>query len=201
MFVMQGLRKNSHGAPGRAFMVVTIFICCLPLVAAFVMFPSISQRTGSSYDPHIQSNSIGTSRSGLTGPFYLVPSHESMETLVWIAQQGNEDLPVLLSSSSSEALSKSTAIAIFIVGLIPFAIATVEFWRRIATREPFGTNDPIYFTIGEDDNPMSSRGRRTLGTDALVTAYIIFAIVAVVLGVVIASVVTSPDTYSAIAQS
>lgn len=90
-------------------------------------------------------------------------------------------------------LSKETAIAVFVVGLIPFGVATVEFWRRIAVGASFGTAEPVVFTIGEDDAPSSSRGKQVLGKDALVTAYIIFAVVAVVLGIVLISVLTSPD--------
>ena len=91
------------------------------------------------------------------------------------------------------ALSKETAFAVFIVGLIPFAIATVEFWRRIAVGASFGTADPVYFTIGEDDAPSSSRGKQVLGKGALVIAYAIFAVVAVVLGLVLFSVLTTSD--------
>lgn len=65
--------------------------------------------------------------------------------------------------------------AVFIVGCSPFAIATVEFWRRIAVGEPFGTGSDSVI-IGEDDNPESSRGRRILGKDAFIAAYVLFGI-------------------------
>jgi len=93
--------------------------------------------------------------------------------------------------SSDGMLSQETAIAVFVVGLIPFAIATVEFWRRIAVGASFGTNQPVVF-IGQDDNPNSSRGKQVLGRDSLITAYVIFAVVAAVLGLVLFSVVTTP---------
>ena len=98
-------------------------------------------------------------------------------------------------------LSKEATIIIFIIGIIPFIIATFEFWRRIAVGATFGTgSDSVVFpttattttTIGEDNAPNSSRGKQILGTDSLITAYIIFATVAVVLGIVLYSVVTSP---------
>ena len=93
--------------------------------------------------------------------------------------------------SSDGMLSQETAIAVFVVGLIPFAIATVEFWRRIAVGASFGTNEPVVF-IGQDDNPNSSRGKQVLGRDSLITAYVIFAVVTAVLGLVLFSVVTTP---------
>jgi hypothetical protein len=91
-----------------------------------------------------------------------------------------------------QPLSKETTIAVFVVGVIPFAIATYEFWRRIAVGASFGTNDPVVF-IGEDDAPTSSRGRQVLGRDSLITAYLIFAVAFAVLGLVLVSVATSPD--------
>jgi hypothetical protein len=197
------LSNNILVVPWHTLVIAALFIIHWMRVSAFVASPMsviVRPRIASSaaYPTTGRSIHSGTPPQyyGSTIPMYMLPTNEGVESLFWIAQI-NEDF---VASSSSSALSKSTAIAIFVVGLIPFAIATVEFWRRIANRERFGTNDPIYF-IGEDDNPTSSRGRRILGTDALVTAYIIFAIVAVVLGIVIASVLTSPDTYSTFISS
>jgi hypothetical protein len=51
---------------------------------------------------------------------------------------------------------------VFAIGVLPFAWATVEFWRRIAVGESFGTGKDSVI-IGEDLNPESSRGRRVLG--------------------------------------
>lgn len=103
---------------------------------------------------------------------------------------------LLLTDPSADSqvaqLSKETTIVVFVVGVIPFAIATFEFWRRIAVGASFGTNDPVVF-IGEDNAPSSSRGKQVLGRDSLITAYIIFAVVIAVLGLVVFSVVTSPD--------
>jgi hypothetical protein len=100
--------------------------------------------------------------------------------------------PPVESTDIGVGLSKETIIAVFIVGLIPFAVATVEFWRRIAVGDSFGTSEPVVFTIGKDDSPSRSRGKQVLGKDALVAAYVIFATAAVVLGIVFASVLTSP---------
>ena len=97
------------------------------------------------------------------------------------------------AGTAAGMLSQNTAIAVFVIGLIPWTIATYEFWRRIAVGEAFGTRDPVVFTamIGEDDNPVSSRGRQVLGPGALITAYAIFTVVAAVLGLVLYSVTTT----------
>lgn len=87
-------------------------------------------------------------------------------------------------------LDATTTIAVFVVGLIPFVVATIEFWRRIAFGESFGTGTDSV-VIGQDGNRASSRGRRILGKDALVTAGVLFAAAAGVLGVVVYAVVTS----------
>ena len=92
-------------------------------------------------------------------------------------------------------LSDSTIVLVFLAGVFPFAWATVEFWRRIAFGESFGTgSDSVVFTtIGEEDAPQSSRGQRVLGKGALVIAYALFAIAFGVLALVIGSVLTTPD--------
>ena len=87
-------------------------------------------------------------------------------------------------------LSKETTILVFIIG-------AYEFWRRIAVGATFGTgSDSVVFptttTIGNDNDPTSSRGKQILGQDSLITAYIIFTTVAIVLGIVLYAVVTSP---------
>ena len=88
-------------------------------------------------------------------------------------------------------LSNQAIIAVFVIGLVPFAVATVEFWRRIAVGDSFGTGSDSIVIIGEDDSPLSSRGQRVLGKGALVTAYILFALAAGVLGLVFYAVFTS----------
>jgi hypothetical protein len=97
-------------------------------------------------------------------------------------------------------LDPSTTIFIFLVGLFPFAVATVEFWRRIRLGQAFGTGlDSVVFTdatIGEDNAPRSSRGTRVLGRGAVITAIILFGVAAAVIGLAVVSVVTSgiPDS-------
>ncbi|KAL7454689.1 hypothetical protein ACHAWC_006293 [Mediolabrus comicus] len=109
-----------------------------------------------------------------------------------------------------EQQNPTTTIIIFIIGIIPFIWATIEFWRRIAIGASFGTtsdsvvipspfdndenNDNGMITIGEDGNPMSSRGRRTLDRGALTVAYVLFAIAAGSVGLAVASVVMGPTT-------
>jgi hypothetical protein len=95
-------------------------------------------------------------------------------------------------SAAAPGLSPTTTVVVFIVGVIPYIWATIEFWRRIAVGASFGTgSDSVVFSIGEDDNPESSRGKQVLGKGALVIAYILFATAAAVLGLVLLSVITT----------
>jgi hypothetical protein len=104
-----------------------------------------------------------------------------------------------------EQLSTTTNILVFIIGIIPFLWATYEFWRRIAVGASFGTgsdsviipspfaDDDDMIIIGEDNNPNSSRGRRTLDRGALTVAYVLFAVAAGSVAIAVGSVVTSPQ--------
>lgn len=104
-----------------------------------------------------------------------------------------------------EQSSTTTNIIVFVVGIIPFLWATYEFWRRIAVGAPFGTgsdsviipspfvDDDDMIMIGEDNNPNSSRGRRTLDRGALTVAYILFAVAGGSIAIAVASVVMSPQ--------
>ncbi|KAL7458765.1 hypothetical protein ACHAWC_010452 [Mediolabrus comicus] len=122
------------------------------------------------------------------------------------------DSTTAAASVQIEQQDPTTTIVIFIIGIIPFIWATFEFWRRIAVGASFGTtsdsvvipspfddnnndsdNDDM-ITIGEDGNPMSSRGRRTLDRGALTVAYVLFAIAAGSVGLAVASVVMGPTT-------
>ena len=96
--------------------------------------------------------------------------------------------------AATTGLSPTTTIIVFIVGVIPFAWATIESRRRIDVGASFGTgaDSVVFSTIGQDDAPESSRGRRVLGKGALVVAYVLFAIAAGVLGLVLWSVLTTP---------
>ena len=108
-----------------------------------------------------------------------------------------------------EQLSPTATTLLFIGGVSPFAWATYEFWRRIAVGSSFGTgrdsvvipspfeggdgDDDGAVVIGEDGNPMSSRGRRTLDRGALTVAYVLFAVAGASVAIAIASVLMSPS--------
>merc|ERR1712232_1166886 len=81
-------------------------------------------------------------------------------------------------------------VVVFIIGLIPFGWATVEFWRRIAVGEPFGTGKDSVF-IGKDNSPSESRGRRTLDKGAFFVAYILFSAAAGVVCLTLYTVVST----------
>jgi hypothetical protein len=98
------------------------------------------------------------------------------------------------SSSAPGALAPTTTLLVFVAGLIPFAVATVEFWRRVALQLPFGTGgskDQVLIVIGDDSDRQLSRGRRVLGKDALIVAIVLFGVAASVIAIVVASVLTS----------
>lgn len=106
-----------------------------------------------------------------------------------------------LQNTQIEQLSPETTVAVFIIGVIPFVWATIEFWRRIAVGASFGTGsdsvviprpDDDFITIGEDGNPESSRGRRTLDKGALTVAYVLFAVAAGSVGIALMSVLMGP---------
>ena len=64
---------------------------------------------------------------------------------------------------------------VFIIGSVPFVWATIEFWRRIAFGESFGTGKDsviINDTSGKRKKPQ----QRVLGQDAITAAYILFAL-------------------------
>ncbi|CAB9496590.1 expressed unknown protein [Seminavis robusta] len=114
-------------------------------------------------------------------------------------QLGMQDMSWLLLSDASTPPQLITAnnnadVWVFVAGVIPFAWATIEFWRRIAVGESFGTGSDSVTIIGQDNNPESSRGRRVLGKDALIVAYILFGIVAGVLGLVLYTVLSTTSS-------
>lgn len=112
----------------------------------------------------------------------------------WISQENTDSAQSATANfNDTGLLSNKAIIATFVVGVIPFAVATVEFWRRIAVGDSFGTGSDSVVIIGQDEAPLSSRGRRVLGKGALVTAYILFAAAAGVLGIVLYAVLTSGD--------
>jgi hypothetical protein len=102
-----------------------------------------------------------------------------------------------------QGLSPTTNTVIFIIGIIPFLWATYEFWSRIAVGKSFGTgSDSIQIrpssssriTIGKDGEPLKSRGQQVLGDDALLVAYVLFAVAIGAVGIAIYSVVSTPMT-------
>jgi hypothetical protein len=106
-------------------------------------------------------------------------------------------LSMLLDPSSSIEIATAADLSlqnkdvlVFIAGVVPFAWATVEFWRRIAVGEPFGTGkDSVY--IGKDNAPSESRGRQTLDQGAFTVAYILFGLAAGAIGLTLYSVISS----------
>lgn len=103
-------------------------------------------------------------------------------------------------SATADLSLRNSDVVVFIAGIIPFVWATIEFWRRIAVGEPFGTSkDSVVIvrpttTIGQDGNPSQSRGRQTLGQGALIVAYLLFGVAAGVILLTLYSVLTSTPT-------
>lgn len=101
-------------------------------------------------------------------------------------------LAMEMESQTLEKIFKNSDVWVFILGLFPFAWATLEFWRRIMFGEAFGTgSDQV--VIGMDDSPSNSRGRRILGRGALVTAYVLFAASFATLALVLYAISSSPS--------
>jgi len=102
------------------------------------------------------------------------------------------------ASPPIEGLSPTANIIVFIIGLIPFIWATYEFWSRIAVGASFGTGAdsiqirPSGTTIGQDGDPLKSRGQQVLGDDALAVAYFLFAVAIASVSIAVYSVVSSP---------
>jgi hypothetical protein len=98
--------------------------------------------------------------------------------------------PFVLAVEQSSLSLGNQDVWIFVAGLIPFGWAAVEFWRRIAVGQPFGTGtDSVY--IGRDSAPSESRGRRVLDRGAFLVAYVLFGIAAAAICITLFSVVTS----------
>lgn len=133
----------------------------------------------------------------VSSPLKMAPTTDAIDSLLLASnslQLATDSALVEPSSSSTNefVLSPAQTILVFIIGLVPFGFATVEFWRRIAFGESFGTGKDSIVFIGKEGDATSSRGQRVLGNDSLIVAYILFAIAAAVLGVVLVAVVTSP---------
>lgn len=62
---------------------------------------------------------------------------------------------------------------IFVIGCIPFVWAGIEFWRRIAVGDPFGTGvDSVIIEDSSGNRPKPVR--RVLGQDAIIAARLLF---------------------------
>ena len=145
--------------------------------------------------PSCRPNSRGASSLNLVPPEAVDGDSllAAASSLGWISHTATDVAAATTTDADQETglLSNQAIIATFIIGLIPFAVATVEFWRRIAVGGSFGTGQDSVVIIGQDDAPLSSRGRRVLGKGALVTAYILFGVAAAVLGIVLYAVISS----------
>lgn len=73
---------------------------------------------------------------------------------------------------------------VFVLGCVPFVWAGVEFWRRIAVGDPFGTGSDSVF-INDTSGNRTRAVRRVLGADAIFAARVLFAIAGISLASVI----------------
>ena len=190
----------------KAFLASTISLLLLVVVQIITCHSfSITRRSYTSFGTSSRHEQRGNSK-----PFnnhhaignYNTPSLKAIDPM-----QVSE---VQVDNLQIEQLSPTTTIVVFIIGIIPFIWATYEFWRRIAVGASFGTGSdsviiPSPFdggdgkdgddliTIGEDNNPTSSRGRQTLDRGALIVAYVLFAVAGGSIAIAIASVVMGPQ--------
>lgn len=127
--------------------------------------------------------------------FSLIASSEMEASSTISTGTGTEQFT---ASPLIEGLSPTANIIVFIIGLIPFIWATYEFWSRIAVGASFGTGAdsiqirPSGTTIGQDGDPLKSRGQQVLGDDALAVAYFLFAVAIASVSIAVYSVVSSP---------
>ena len=178
----------------RTGVVVLAVVVFLPRSCGAFVVPPVTGRVEESFRQKAPFTAGRSPDDGLT-VFAVIP--EAAQNLLVPETADTATADVLTATVSG--LDDSTTILIFLVGLLPFAVATVEFWRRIRFGEAFGTGkDSVVFTtdvsIGEDDAPLSSRGSRVLGQGALIMAVILFAVAAAVIGLAVVSVVTSPPS-------
>lgn len=91
---------------------------------------------------------------------------------------------------SVQALDPTTTVVVFVLGLVPFVWAAVEFWRRIAVGEPFGTGKDSIIISDEEGVEGSRFGSRpVLGKGAIYLArglmVVAFGTVALSVGAVV----------------
>lgn len=163
-----------------SIIISTIFWC--PSCTSFV-FPDYSCSSRQTYQRH----GYGTQNR-----------HKLLNDHTQLSLQINDISSSLATAAADvdQGLSKTTTVLIFLAGVFPFAWATIEFWRRIAFGEPFGTGSDSVVIIGEENAPESSRGRRVLGKGALTVAYALFAISAFVLAIALYAVISPTDQFA-----
>jgi hypothetical protein len=159
------LRKEKMVLSFDVLLALPILLCCISRTESFQIVPQQISLPHSGADP--------------------VPFLNGHGPLLSLVAESHAE-----SGMNFDFLLKSSDFWVFLAGIFPFAWATVEFWRRIAFGEPFGTSaDSV--VIGIDDSPQDSRGRRVLGKDALITAYILFALAFGTIGVVFYAIFSS----------
>lgn len=124
----------------------------------------------------------------------LLTTSTTTTTTTTLASLGGEESSMLLAADDYLSLFLSNInVWIFLAGLVPFGWATIEFWRRIAVGEPFGTSSNTSVYIGNEFVPNESRGRRrVLDRGAFVVAYVLFGIAAITIGIALYALLTSP---------
>ncbi|KAL7523903.1 hypothetical protein ACHAWF_000735, partial [Thalassiosira exigua] len=167
-----------------------------PLLASARHNKAVRRRT-----PHLMA--VDDAASSLLG----AASNNILAVATDVATTPSVDILDVSDNLQIEQLSPATTLFVFVVGVVPFIWATYEFWRRIAVGASFGTGSdsvviPSPFeeeeggdqiSIGEDGNPSSSRGRRTLDRGALTVAYVLFAVAGGSVAIALASVLMGPQ--------
>ena len=124
----------------------------------------------------------------------ILPLNVDTNVDIPLSNPTTTDLSSFLLNINESTLSNQNIqdIAVFIIGVIPFIWATIEFFRRVSLGLPFGTGkDSVTIFIGEDDNLASSRGKQVLGKGALVIAILLFGIALSSIGIAVYSVISS----------
>jgi hypothetical protein len=168
-------------------------------------FPKISILVASAFLAAVTNAfQVGPSKVASAVPRICAPSFPRHYALLAKENDPTKSLSCAAGSSSALRLSliaeatdvntvqflQNSDFWVFLAGVFPFAWATVEFWRRIAFGEAFGTGSDQVI-IGMDDAPSDSRGRVVLGKGALYVAYILFAVSFGTIGIVFYSVISS----------
>lgn len=196
------MHMKMHSRPNHQYRMESSSIQILGIDHSLKMQNNLGTTTST-----IISNSIANLLLSTTS-FWMFPLLNDAVAMDDIIKSRTEDMTSkIVANNDIMILSNEMIIIVFIIGIIPFIIATYEFWRRIAFQQPFGTtSDSVIFSttamttnvttstaamIGEDNNPLSSRGQRILDPSALYVAYVLFAIAGSILVLVIYSVIST----------